>query len=104
MLDGKPEAGELALAQPQASRPVLWDLLEGGPQAAQALLLLLGSADSAASEAGLCRKHWWTSFKRHCELCGALLRPQGQSMPSMGPLQTLRCPAELLGAELRLLV
>ena len=45
-----------------------------------------------ASEAGLCRKPWWTSFERHCELCGALPpRPQGQSMPSTGPCG--RCAA-----------
>ena len=45
-----------------------------------------------ASEAGLCRKPWWTSFERHCELCRALLPgPQGQSMPSTGPCG--RCAA-----------
>lgn len=46
----------------------------------------LGRTMALASVAGLCKRHWWTSFERHWELCRALLLgPLGKQMPSMEP-------------------
>lgn len=46
----------------------------------------LGKTMAPALVAGLCRRHWWTSFERHCELCRTLpLGPWGTWRPSTEP-------------------
>ncbi|XP_008568543.1 PREDICTED: zinc finger FYVE domain-containing protein 26 [Galeopterus variegatus] len=84
---------------------VLWDLLRQAPQPAQALLeLLLGEDDST----GPCH---WPLQKALVDLIRKALRtlqgpdsgPPGVANAIYGALRTLRCPAEPLGVELRLL-
>ncbi|KAF3831059.1 hypothetical protein GH733_002297 [Mirounga leonina] len=84
---------------------VLWDLLRQAPQPAQALLELLLSKDDAT---GLCG---WSLQKALVDLIrralgavqGPTAGPAGIVDAIYGALQSLRCPAEPFGVELRLL-
>ncbi|XP_004426329.1 PREDICTED: zinc finger FYVE domain-containing protein 26 [Ceratotherium simum simum] len=84
---------------------VLWDLLRQTPQPAQALLELLLREDDGT---GLCG---WPLQKALVDLIRKALRtlqgpaagPPGIVDAIYGSLRTLRCPAEPLGVELRLL-
>ncbi|XP_069344138.1 zinc finger FYVE domain-containing protein 26 [Eulemur rufifrons] len=84
---------------------VLWDFLRQTPQPAQALLeLLLGEYDSA----GLCHQPLQNALvdlirKALQTLQGPDSGPPGVVNAIYGALRTLRCPAEPLGIELRLL-
>ncbi|XP_037688394.1 zinc finger FYVE domain-containing protein 26 isoform X2 [Choloepus didactylus] len=84
---------------------VLWDLLKQAPQPAQALLDLLLREDDGPSLCG------WPLQKALMDLIRKSLRalqgpeagPPGIADAIYGALRTLRCPAESLGVELRLL-
>ncbi|KAI4540700.1 hypothetical protein MG293_009741 [Ovis ammon polii] len=84
---------------------VLWDLLREAPQVAQALLeLLLGEVDSAGLRGWPLQKALVDLIRKALRtLRGPTAAPPGTVDAIYGALQTLRCPAELLGAELRLL-
>lgn len=84
---------------------VLWDLLRQAPQPAQALLELLLGEDDGTGLRG------WPLQKALVDLIRKALRalrgpdagPTGVEDAIYGALRTLRCPAEPLGVELRLL-
>ncbi|XP_006884816.1 PREDICTED: zinc finger FYVE domain-containing protein 26 [Elephantulus edwardii] len=84
---------------------VLWDLLRLAPRPAQALLELLLREDD---DTGLCG---WSLQKALVDLTQKALKtlqgpdagPPGITDAIYGVLRTLRCPAEPLGVELRLL-
>ena len=84
---------------------MLWDLLREAPQVAQALLeLLLGEVDGAGLRGWPLQKALVDLIRKALRtLRGPTAAPPGTVDAIYGALQTLRCPAELLGAELRLL-
>ncbi|XP_043775314.1 zinc finger FYVE domain-containing protein 26 [Cervus elaphus] len=84
---------------------VLWDLLREAPQVAQALLeLLLGEVDGAGLRGWPLQKALVDLIRKALPtLRGPTAAPPGTVDAIYGALRTLRCPAEPLGAELRLL-
>lgn len=99
----RPESQTLRLRSEAVS--VLLDLLSQAPQPAQALLELLLREDDGPGPGG------WPLQKALVDLIRKALRALQDAAPGSpggveaiyGALRTLRCPAELLGAELRLL-
>ncbi|KAL4832421.1 hypothetical protein H8958_002370 [Nasalis larvatus] len=103
--DGNPRKESCTHHLSSEAISVLWDLLRQSPQPAQALLeLLLGEDDGT----GLCH---WPLQNALVDLIRKALRalqgpdsvPPGVVDAIYGALRTLRCPAEPLGVELRLL-
>ncbi|XP_032478132.1 zinc finger FYVE domain-containing protein 26 [Phocoena sinus] len=84
---------------------LLWDLLREAPQPAQALLeLLLGEEDDTGLQGWLLQKALVDLIRKALRaLRGPAIRHPGAVDAIYGALRTLRCPAEPLGAELRLL-
>ena len=84
---------------------VLWDLLREAPQVAQALLeLLLGEVDGADLRGWPLQEALVDLIRKALRtLQGPTAAPPGTVDAIYGALRTLRCPAEPLGAELRLL-
>lgn len=105
MLDGNQRRESWTLQLSSETVSVLWDLLRQAPQAVQALLELLLREDDGT---GLCG---WPLQKALVDLIrktlGALegpsTGPPGEADAIYGALRILRCPAEPLGVELRLL-
>lgn len=99
----RPESQTLRLSSEAVS--VLLDLLSQAPQPAQALLELLLREDNGPGPGG------WPLQKALVDLIRKALRALQDAAPGSpgsveaiyGALRTLRCPAEPLGAELRLL-
>uniref|UniRef100_A0A2K6D826 Zinc finger FYVE domain-containing protein 26 n=1 Tax=Macaca nemestrina TaxID=9545 RepID=A0A2K6D826_MACNE len=105
MPDGNPRRESCTPRLSSEAISVLWDLLRQSPQPAQALLeLLLGEDDGT----GFCH---WPLQNALVDLIRKALRalqgpdsvPPGVVDAIYGALRTLRCPAEPLGVELRLL-
>ncbi|KAL0602182.1 Zinc finger FYVE domain-containing protein 26, partial [Plecturocebus cupreus] len=104
--DGNPRRESWTPRLSSEAVSVLWDLLRQSPQPAQALLeLLLGENDGTS----LCH---WPLQNAMVDLIRKALRalqgPDSAAPPGVvdaiyAALQTLRCPAEPFGAELRLL-
>ncbi|XP_032101933.1 zinc finger FYVE domain-containing protein 26 [Sapajus apella] len=104
--DGNPRRESWTPRLSSEAVSVLWDLLRQSPQPAQALLeLLLGENDGTS----LCH---WPLQNALVDLIRKALRalqgPDSAAPPGVvdaiyAALQTLRCPAEPFGAELRLL-
>uniref|UniRef100_A0A0D9RL10 Zinc finger FYVE domain-containing protein 26 n=1 Tax=Chlorocebus sabaeus TaxID=60711 RepID=A0A0D9RL10_CHLSB len=103
--DGNPRRESCTPHLSSEAISVLWDLLRQSPQPAQALLeLLLGEDDGT----GFCH---WPLQNALVDLIRKALRalqgpdsvPPGVVDAIYGALRTLRCPAEPLGVELRLL-
>uniref|UniRef100_A0A2K6V6X0 Zinc finger FYVE domain-containing protein 26 n=1 Tax=Saimiri boliviensis boliviensis TaxID=39432 RepID=A0A2K6V6X0_SAIBB len=104
--DGNPRRESWTPRLSSEAVSVLWDLLRQSPQPAQALLeLLLGENDGTS----LCH---WPLQNALVDLIRKALRalqgPDSAATPGVvdaiyAALQTLRCPAEPFGAELRLL-
>ncbi|XP_059951930.1 zinc finger FYVE domain-containing protein 26 isoform X2 [Mesoplodon densirostris] len=84
---------------------LLWDLLREAPQPAQALLeLLLGEEDGAGLQGWPLQKALVDLIRKALRaLRGSAIGHPGAVDAIYGALRTLRCPAEPLGAELRLL-
>lgn len=84
---------------------VLWDLLRQAPQPAQALLeLLLGEDDGTGLRGWPLQKALVDLIRKALQaLRGPDAGPTGVEDAIYGALRTLRCPAEPLGVELRLL-
>ena len=105
MLDGnlRPESWPPRLSSEAVS--VLWDLLREAPQVAQALLeLLLGEVDGAGLRGWPLQEALVDLIRKALRtLQGPTAAPPGTVDAIYGALRTLRCPAEPLGAELRLL-
>ncbi|XP_030711187.1 zinc finger FYVE domain-containing protein 26 isoform X3 [Globicephala melas] len=84
---------------------LLWDLLREAPQPAQALLeLLLGEEDDTGLQGWFLQKALVDLIRKALRaLRGPATGHPGAVDAIYGALRTLRCPAEPLGAELRLL-
>ncbi|XP_055291674.1 zinc finger FYVE domain-containing protein 26 isoform X1 [Moschus berezovskii] len=84
---------------------VLWNLLREAPQVAQGLLeLLLGEVDGAGLRGWPLQKALVDLIRQALRtLRGPTAAPPGTVDAIYGALRMLRCPAEPLGAELRLL-
>ncbi|XP_026967389.1 zinc finger FYVE domain-containing protein 26 isoform X3 [Sagmatias obliquidens] len=84
---------------------LLWDLLREAPQPAQALLeLLLGEEDGTGLQGWFLQKALVDLIRKALRaLRGPAIGHPGAVDAIYGALRTLRCPAEPLGAELRLL-
>ncbi|XP_059996643.1 zinc finger FYVE domain-containing protein 26 [Lagenorhynchus albirostris] len=84
---------------------LLWDLLREAPQPAQALLeLLLGEEDGTGLQGWFLQKALVDLIRKALRaLRGPAIGDPGAVDAIYGALRTLRCPAEPLGAELRLL-
>lgn len=105
MLDGNQRRDGWTPRLSSEAISVLWNLLKQAPQPAQALVQLLLREDDSP---GLCawplQKALVDFIQRALQAVqGPATRPPGEVDAIYGALRTLRCPAEPLGVELRLL-
>ncbi|XP_029807007.1 zinc finger FYVE domain-containing protein 26 isoform X4 [Suricata suricatta] len=105
VLDGNQRQDGWTLRLSSEAVSVLWDLLRQAPQPAQALLQLLLREDDGLGPCGWPLQKALVDFIRRAlqVVQGLATGPPGEVDAIYGALRTLRCPAEPLGVELRLL-
>lgn len=105
MLDGNQKRESWTPRLSSEAVSVFWDLLRQAPQLAQALLELLRTKDDSAGLSGWSLQKALVDRVRRAlgAVQGPTTGPAGIVDAIYGALRSLRCPAEPLGGELRLL-